>query len=489
MLPACQYGRKCYRRKLEHLREYVHPGDRNYRLGMVYFPVRRGEQVRPDFATLRELFNYCDPDESGNISCDEFREAWNFLLALPEDMFESEAGSHMTLAASCDEAWLEAAGEEHTHLTFAQFTRWATMSGLRLPVGVDLSEGADRLCRFQYPGGSRCPCTNFVADERQPVLCKCGHKSSVHISDTAMMSVEEQEVLHRLRRRAQQADVRRAGSVSFSLMARPVKKPGFTMVTDKDVLQDLQRLLSETHKDHDNWTRDRGCSLHGRNACETQCIMNHRAPVPTGFELLRAERNRNDPLWQTYMTTRAAIKQECSSPSVPFRDFKPWSALEVKGEERLDPTVNEWRLFHGSSLDKLKSICGSNFRLKMAGSGATWKEKGKEAGTPLYGFGVYCAESATKADEYSSVIEKGLPADIGCCTLLVCRVVGGLCRVVDTNEFDTEELRRDVFDGPHHSVLGDRVSKLNKPFREVVVYDSAQVFPEFLLYYRRLGVP
>merc|ERR1712203_928920 len=103
--------------------------------------------------------------------------------------------------------------------------------------------------------------------------------------------------------------------------------------------------------------------------------------------------------------------------------------IAVAGVEPLEPLVNEWRLLHGTpSLAAVKGICGSNFRLKMAGSGATWKEKGKEAGTPLYGYGIYCAESVTKADEYSSPIEDGLPADIGCCGLWVCRAVGGLCR-------------------------------------------------------------
>ena len=45
--------------------------------------------------------------------------------------------------------------------------------------------------------------------------------------------------------------------------------------------------------------------------------------------------------------------------------------------------------------------------------------------------------------------------------------------------------RRDVLDGPFHSVLGDRVVKLGKPYREVVVHDNNQIFPEFILYYKR----
>jgi len=42
-----------------------------------------------------------------------------------------------------------------------------------------------------------------------------------------------------------------------------------------------------------------------------------------------------------------------------------------------------------------------------------------------------------------------------------------------------------VLDGPYHSVFGDRVTKLGKPYREIVVYERSQVFPEFILFYRR----
>lgn len=394
------------------------------------------------------------------------------------------AAEMIDLAGTVDEAWEKAAGSDHTHLTFAQFAKWGSDAKLHLPVGIDLGEDADRLCRFDYAGGRRCPCAKFQV-AAQANVCECGHKSSVHLSDIAQMSFEEQEVLSKLKLRGMGRS-----SIGMHIVSAPSRKPGFTMVTSKEVLRDLQRLLSETQKNHDNWTRDRGCAIHGRSSCSMECINRNRAPVPTGYELVRAEHNRNTPIWQTYATTRAAIKQECSSGYVPFERFRPSSALEVEGTEALEEGVNEWRLLHGTSnLEACKGICASNFRLKLAGTGATWKDAGKATGTPLYGFGVYLAESITKADEYTVPIIGGLPIDEGCCAVLVCRVVGGLCRVVDTNEFDTQALRRDVFDGPYHSVFGDRVAKLNKPFREIVVYDNAQIFPEFILYYRQLGLP
>eukprot|EP00913_Durusdinium_trenchii_P003424 g3171.t1 len=123
------------------------------------------------------------------------------------------------------------------------------------------------------------------------------------------MSLEEQEVLTKLKRRA-------LGRSSTKLFA-PERKPGFSMVTNKEVLAVLQNLLTETHKATDNWTRDRGCALHGRHKCDTACIFKHRASVPTGFQLVRAERNRNAPLWHVYATTRRDLDQalcvQCAS--------------------------------------------------------------------------------------------------------------------------------------------------------------------------------
>ncbi len=73
---------------------------------------------------------------------------------------------------------------------------------------------------------------------------------------------------------------------------------------------------------------------------------------------------------------------------------------------------------------------------------------------------------------------------LGLCCMLVVRATGGLARIVETNDFDPVALRRDIFDGPYHAVFGDRVKKLGKPFREIVVYDQAQLFPEFILYFK-----
>jgi hypothetical protein len=468
---------------LEHLGQYAHPGDRNYRMGLVTFPVRKGVPVAPEFLSLRELFNYCDPDESGHLSKEEFESAYNFIAELPEQHFLCSNQVH---ERSVETAWNLPAG--HTHMTFVEFAHWAHIEHINLPMGVDLSDSAKRPCRFQYKGGVRCDCQDFTPAEGS--LCTCGHKASLHISEVAQMSYEEQQVLSALNHK--RLSILSLGDMKYSreeMEKIRARRNGVDFVTNAETLEDLRWLLTKSHKTHNNWTRDRGCALHGRNGCALKCLAAHQAPVPLGYELVRAERIRNASLWHSYVTTRGAIKRDLElgvSGDIPFTPVEPRSSLNIRGEEPLDPSINEWRLLHGAPLKTVQGIAKTGFQLRLAGSGATWKEPGKAAGVPLYGYGAYLAENSTKADEYSAENVEGLRTDEGCCTMVLCRVTGGFCQVVETNEYDKDQLRKDVFDGNYHSVLGDRVKKLNKPFREIVVYDTTQVFPEFILYYRRL---
>merc|ERR1712217_626573 len=142
--------------------------------------------------------------------------------------------------------------------------------------------------------------------------------------------------------------------------------------------------------------------------------------------------------------------------------------------------------FHGTSEANARRICATNFKQSLAGTGAVWTGGKEQKCTPLYGFGIYFAENVTKADEYcqpESSDSSGEDDDI--CAMLVCRVLAGRVNVVTTNAIDIDKLRAENFQGPFDSILGDRVSVLKKPFREIVVYDSDQIFPEFLLLYRR----
>jgi len=142
--------------------------------------------------------------------------------------------------------------------------------------------------------------------------------------------------------------------------------------------------------------------------------------------------------------------------------------------------VNEWLLLHGSDYEACTKICEVNFSLDHAGAGATWKDT-----APLYGHGLYFAERITKADEYAKLVPPAVAGEASLHCVLLCRVVGGRVCECTTDRIDAEALRTQVLHGRHHSVLGDRVRHLGKPFREVVIHDSDQVYPEYLLMYSR----
>lgn len=249
---------------------------------------------------------------------------------------------------------------------------------------------------------------------------------------------------------------------------------GLVRVTDGEVIKCVQKLFTDTHKHEHNWTQDRGCKKHGIHNCALSCSNRNQVPVPSGFEVVNVWRNQNEGVWLQYLLTRRAIGEECAhNERIPLVSAA-WPFNKLGGTD-IHPEFNEWRLLHGASGEACRSICATNFRLSKAGSGGTWKGM-----PPLYGAGIYFAERVTKADEYAKN-DRG--DDVY--SLLICCVVGGRARTIVDNDIDRVGLRAQVFEGHHHSVFGDRVSKLNKPYREVVVYDNHQVFPEYLVEYRR----
>lgn len=362
-----------------------------------------------------------------------------------------------TAVGTVSEAWAAAGGDAQGHVNFTHVAKWAEMVGIGWPVGVDMAGGA-RPCRFNS-GHVLCRCTDFVAVAGHS-FCKCGHKPSCHRSEFASRALTH--------------------ALASQVLPWPGDRVGLVQVEDTELLARLQKLLNRTHKATDNWTRDRGCKLHGVDGCpNAKCAFQHKAPVPTGYTLVKVYRNQNQDLWTKYSLAKIAIHEECAREcSVAWAPLKVESNLDLG--DPLAENCNELRVFHGTDAAACVDICQANFRVAMAGSGATWKDAGKSTGTPLYGFGLYFAERITKADEYARPIPPGTE-DEGFHMVIVCRVVAGRVNVVTTNEIDTDKLRKDVLEGPYHSVLGDRIASLGKPYRELVVYDKDQVFPEFLL--------
>lgn len=145
-----------------------------------------------------------------------------------------------------------------------------------------------------------------------------------------------------------------------------------------------------------------------------------------------------------------------------------WQEVDELTSNVIDPDINEFYLFHGTTAESAAAITEGDFRLDLAGT---------NAGT-LYGRGVYFAECASKSDEYAKADSRGL------LPMLVCRVTLG--RVLYTAEEypKTAPLVKQCTTGTHHSVLGDR-EKCRGTFREMIVYDKDQAYPEFVVWYAR----
>jgi len=200
--------------------------------------------------------------------------------------------------------------------------------------------------------------------------------------------------------------------------------------------------------------------------------------VPDRLLVQRAVRVQNAQNWSEFMGRNNEIRADlatlqgwgvslmCSveglKTDVP--EFKEDPSYE------LDRVTNTAWLFHGTSAGE--AIATSDFCVDLAGS---------HAGT-LYGRGVYLAESCAKSDEYSSENAEGLRQ------ILVCRATLGSILYCDEVSPNTDELVRQCCSGfppKFHSVLGDR-EKTSGTFREFIVYDEDQVYPEFVVWYKRV---
>lgn len=251
----------------------------------------------------------------------------------------------------------------------------------------------------------------------------------------------------------------------------------FVKVEDESVLEKFRQLLDKTHKKSCNWTRDRDMA---------SGVFVSKTPVPTGYELVGVVRNENPALWRIYQVYREVTKLSCKKPNAeaPWKAWKPitmdgldWSDFGYDGE------ANEWPLLHASIPEALNAIARTGFTMAKLGSGGT------TGGGGLYGDGTYFGDSFTKADEYARrKVEKG--EFKGCRTAAVCRVVGGRHYYTDNDvaEKDKPKFAQRVLEGQYNCTVGDRLA-LKNSFREYVIYDSSASYLEYIIYYKRKGVP
>jgi hypothetical protein len=224
------------------------------------------------------------------------------------------------------------------------------------------------------------------------------------------------------------------------------------------VLQEFQRLVD--HCFIPKGTRDR-----------------RGGDVPEGLRVMKVVRVQNRTLLDAYHANQNQIahalteRDRQESHQVLTPDVRT-SLLDKPPAHlpQLDNRVFERWVFHGTTPQGLEGITNSSFDLNRAGA-----HRGL-----LYGPGFYCAECCSKADEYS------LQDDNGIRGILLCRA--SLGKILSTQEAkpDVKLLQDLKQNNNYHTILGDRWRAAGT-YREFIFNDKSQVYPEFIIYYRRMS--
>lgn len=450
---VCNHGTKCYRRNPEHNEKLSHPGDPDY------LRCCREAGKTPEFVSIRKLFEWCDASRTSNVSREEITPVWDVIQKLGEGVGDLD-----------DDMWNTIDDDGNGHINFSEFAEFTTKYKVGLPLGVDDLFGTSNAGAMRC-GVFDCRCRNFTVQRRR---CKygdgCYQKGEDHRAgfchpcdkdwERAASSRDESMCVcgHKLKLHSSAATG--AGAVRYP--------PYWVSETDAsesefcaqvpvrpELLVQFQCLMNATYSDVT--TRDRVAH------CKTWM-------VPRSYTIVSAMRNENSKLWRKYMFKKALLQKE--QLELEYKQFDDvlttrfWESSDADGET-LDKSINEWYLFHGTSASAARNICQMDFKMRLAGS---------STGT-LYGRGCYLAESITKADEYSK-------EESGVFTVLLCRVLGGSVRYCDDPQPNAEELTFDCVQGPCDCIMGDR-KKVSGTYREIVVFDTENVYPEYILTYRR----
>lgn len=218
-------------------------------------------------------------------------------------------------------------------------------------------------------------------------------------------------------------------------------------------------------------------------------ISNH--PVKfTKFELSRVVRIQNPMLWIRYCHKKSAMIQEYAS--------KPSNSVgTVLTGSSTDTAANEYFLFHGLNENGIPGITRFGFDPRYCSL------KG------MFGAGLYFADNSSKANQYchgGSCTASGFLTGRAQCRckkgeeacILLCRVALGdpFIEIKYRGNGDGEYWngrRREVEKtgrgqkGVYNSVIGESQANGGNTLmlREYVVYESAQVYPEYIVYYYR----
>jgi len=197
------------------------------------------------------------------------------------------------------------------------------------------------------------------------------------------------------------------------------------------------------------------------------------------FEPVRVWRIENHQQWRKYVLQRDAVRANVGGRPNRITPPPATDVFRLPSGALLDKSSSEHFLFHGTKPAAVGVLCNRGFDERVGSLGG------------LFGAGCYFAENSSKSDEYVPPGAKQY--------MFLCRVVVGSPFVTPRSH---NNLRRPPsvtghFDGTWPPSDDDRfdsllaTTKATDPrsflekFREFVVYDHSQCYPEYLIEYER----
>ncbi|KAL3880865.1 hypothetical protein ACJMK2_033071, partial [Sinanodonta woodiana] len=204
----------------------------------------------------------------------------------------------------------------------------------------------------------------------------------------------------------------------------------------------------------------------------------------TKINVTKVKRIENIQVFEKYANYRHAFFNTVSKQGqvTPFDDIKGLrkgplktsACISKKSDLVKDiyPEINEHYLFHGTKVDVVESIARQGLDDRLAENA-------------MFGKGVYCAESSTKADQYADDKQRRLEGEKKMFLVRAC--LGEVYIESSSTAHQRPPCRQCKQDKcTNHSNLYDSVvGEGSWNFREFVLYERMQVYPEYLITYRR----
>lgn len=231
--------------------------------------------------------------------------------------------------------------------------------------------------------------------------------------------------------------------------------------------------------------------------CDQKC----KDPIGyTQMEVVGLWRVESIALWMKYAAKRWVIRQSikdiAESSGVPLRKLETKISIKIPDVCGCDASINETFLLHGTDGHIIKSILTRNgFNERLASLRG------------MFGAALYFAEDPEKSDQYTmprplgEVVPAGSPAfgvgpEENVHFFLVCRVIfGDFLRAYNEHACeagkdlylgaDKRELRQiEGSTDVHHGLVREIGGRIQR-YREFMVYHGDQVYPEYLVAYKR----